>query len=94
MNKAHHAAVAAWATLVAVTFSPSSAQEQPAKWTWPSRAKVHDLTPPDSPFNWGQAKAGAKLPPLELTTSKGDSFDLNAAISKKPTVLVLYQGYF
>ena len=58
MNKVLYAAVAAWATLVAVTFSPSSAQEYPAKWTWPSRAKVHDFDPTRFSVQLGTGQSG------------------------------------
>lgn len=37
-------------------------------------------------------KVGAKIPPLKLPTVDGNLFDLNAAFSQKPTVLVFYRG--
>ncbi len=35
---------------------------------------------------------GATAPELTLTTVNGSSFDLNAAITEKPTVLIFYRG--
>ena len=35
---------------------------------------------------------GATLPKLTLTKIDGNSFDLNAAIAAKPTVLIFYRG--
>lgn len=35
---------------------------------------------------------GASVPKLTLTTLNGSSFDLNAAIAEKPTVLIFYRG--
>lgn len=35
---------------------------------------------------------GAMVPKLTLTAADGRSFDLNAAITKKPTVLIFYRG--
>lgn len=35
---------------------------------------------------------GAKVPNLTLTAADGSRFDLNAAILKKPTVLIFYRG--
>jgi hypothetical protein len=35
---------------------------------------------------------GATVPKLTLTTVNGSSFDLNAAITEKPTVLIFYRG--
>ncbi len=37
---------------------------------------------------------GAKVPKLTLTTVKGSSFALNAAITEKPTVLIFYRGHW
>jgi peroxiredoxin len=37
---------------------------------------------------------GAKVPKLTLTTVKGNSFALNAAITEKPTVLIFYRGHW
>lgn len=37
-------------------------------------------------------KIGSALPRLNLQTINGDSFDLNAAIIQKPTVLIFYRG--
>jgi len=35
---------------------------------------------------------GASIPSLELTSSEGQPFDLDAAIAAKPTILILYRG--
>ena len=35
---------------------------------------------------------GSTVPELTLRTSGGDSYDLNAAMEGKPTVLVFYRG--
>lgn len=35
---------------------------------------------------------GASIPRLELTSSEGQPFDLNAAVAAKPTILILYRG--
>jgi len=37
-------------------------------------------------------KVGAKIPPLKFPTVDGNLFDLNAAFSQKPTVLIFYRG--
>lgn len=37
-------------------------------------------------------KVGVKIPPLKLPTVDGTLFDLNAAISQKPTILMVYRG--
>ena len=35
---------------------------------------------------------GEKLPPIEVKTSDGAAFDLNAAVAKQPTILIVYRG--
>jgi len=35
---------------------------------------------------------GQKIPPLTLKTLENESFDLAAAIAKKPTILIFYRG--
>ncbi len=35
---------------------------------------------------------GTTVPKLTLTTASGSPFDLNAAIAKKPAVLIFYRG--
>jgi len=35
---------------------------------------------------------GSELPRLEVRTGDGDVFDVNAAVSEKPTVLIFYRG--
>ncbi len=35
---------------------------------------------------------GATVPELTLLTQADDPFDLNAALAKKPTVLIFYRG--
>lgn len=35
---------------------------------------------------------GAKIPELTLKTVDGDPFDLNSAVSERPTLLVFYRG--
>ncbi len=35
---------------------------------------------------------GAEVPPLSLKTGDGAEFDLNAAIARKPTILIFYRG--
>jgi peroxiredoxin len=35
---------------------------------------------------------GDSLPELTLKTAEGEAFDLNAAVAKKPTILILYRG--
>ncbi|RMH69201.1 MAG: AhpC/TSA family protein [Gemmatimonadetes bacterium] len=37
-------------------------------------------------------KMGAELPQITLTTIEGESFDLKAAVSKQPTILIYYRG--
>ncbi len=37
---------------------------------------------------------GATVPKLALTTVNGSPFDLNAAITEKPTVLIFYRGWW
>jgi peroxiredoxin len=37
-------------------------------------------------------ETGARVPPLVLKTSEGKSFDLNAALARKPTILIFYRG--
>jgi len=37
-------------------------------------------------------KVGSPLPNVALTAADGKAFDLNAAVAKKPTVLVFYRG--
>lgn len=37
-------------------------------------------------------KIGSRLPRLTVETMDGKSFDLNAAIARKPTVLIFYRG--
>lgn len=37
---------------------------------------------------------GQELPALTLTADNGDTFDLNAANSKKPLVVVFYRGHW
>ena len=35
---------------------------------------------------------GAEIPDLTLKTGEGESYDLNAAIEGKPSILVFYRG--
>jgi peroxiredoxin len=35
---------------------------------------------------------GASVPDVTLRTAKGESFDLKAAVAKKPTILIFYRG--
>src|SRR5579863_4809615 len=35
---------------------------------------------------------GTRIPKLRLKTIDGQSFDLNAAVARKPTVLIFYRG--
>jgi len=37
-------------------------------------------------------KIGEEVPPLILKTIDNEQFDLNRAISEKPTILILYRG--
>ncbi len=37
---------------------------------------------------------GATVPKLTLTTVNGSPFDLNAAITEQPTVLIFYRGWW
>lgn len=46
----------------------------------------------DSDADVTPLEKGAAVPKLTLKTSDGKAFDLNAAIAKKPTVLIFYRG--
>ncbi len=37
-------------------------------------------------------KIGATVPPLSLKTAENRDFDLDAALGKKPTILIFYRG--
>ncbi len=62
------------------------------EWRWPSRGYLTQDTAPVSPFNIGQLPVGAKAPSLEVTNELGEPFDFLAYISRKPTVLAVYQS--
>ncbi len=48
--------------------------------------------PPTSAEDIRPILIGAAVPKLTLTTMDGSPFDLNAAITEKPTVLIFYRG--
>lgn len=48
--------------------------------------------PPDSADKVRPILVGSTIPKLTLTTVDGKPFDLNAAITKQPTVLLFYRG--
>ena len=47
---------------------------------------------PDSADQVKPLEVGDKLPQATLMTGEGKPFDLNAAIAKRPAVLVFYRG--
>ena len=47
---------------------------------------------PDSAEETRPIAAGEAVPALKLETVDGETFDLNEAIAKKPTVLIFYRG--
>jgi hypothetical protein len=49
-------------------------------------------TVPISPAEIRPLLIGARVPPLSLTTAAGAGFDLNQALSEKPTVIIFYRG--
>lgn len=57
-----------------------------------ARAKITVEKAIDSPVNFGQVKAGAKLPALELVTDDGAPFDLAKYLAARPTVMVVFRN--
>lgn len=49
-------------------------------------------TLPNSPNEICPILIGESVPKLELTKIDGSSFNLNAAIEQKPTILIFYRG--
>ncbi len=80
-----HLLIAAGLTLVMAVCLSSAGQTDAAgpKTQSPIPASADDICP---------VKIGAKLPALGLTTVDGKAFDIQAAVAKKPTVLIFYRG--
>ena len=57
-----------------------------------SVAGPHESGAPISPEAVFPLLNGQKIPPLTLKTNENKSFDMSAAIAKKPTVLIFYRG--
>jgi len=49
-------------------------------------------TVPASPQDVCPVLTGTTMPAVTLRTADGDSFDLNKAVSRQPSVLVFYRG--
>lgn len=47
---------------------------------------------PEGPEDIRPLQGGARIPKLTLRGIDGGSFDLNGAISKRPSVLIFYRG--
>lgn len=47
---------------------------------------------PENPADISPLLIGESVPALKLTNASGTSFDLNRAISERPTILVFYRG--
>lgn len=47
---------------------------------------------PDSPSEIRPLLIGAPVPKVTLQTADGNPFDLNAAVSGRPSVLIFYRG--
>jgi len=56
------------------------------------RAKIMVPKALDSPFNFGQLKAGAPVPALVLATRDGDPVDLRAECAKGPTMVLFFRA--
>ncbi|HHH76098.1 MAG TPA: hypothetical protein ENL03_03625 [Phycisphaerae bacterium] len=62
--------------------------------------KIHSARAVESPVDFGQLKPGMKVPTLPhlfpITNpnmdSEGQTFDLNAAMLKKPTLIIFWRG--
>ena len=48
--------------------------------------------PPDSPAEVRPILIGTEVPQLTLRDVTGEPFDLGAALSAKPTILIFYRG--
>lgn len=57
-----------------------------------SAAAPTGSTVPTSPEAVCPLLNGQKIPTLNLNTLENKSFDLSAAIAKKPTILIFYRG--
>lgn len=51
-----------------------------------------DYKPPESEFDVRPLLIGSAVSTITLKNETGSPFDLNAAIERKPTVLVFYRG--
>ena len=51
-----------------------------------------DETVPDSPTEIRPLMISMEVPELSLLDGRGEAFDLNAALSEKPTLLIFYRG--
>ena len=59
----------------------------------PSPAPAHSAEEiPDSAQGISPPMIGATLPELKLKTADGEDFDLNAAVAKQRTLLIIYRG--
>ena len=56
------------------------------------RGNILTPEPVESPFNYGQLLVGASVPRLVLWDTDGKLFDLHAAFSKKPTIMIFFRG--
>jgi len=55
--------------------------------------KVHCTWPVESPIDFGQLKPGARVPDLPPAyTNAGKEFDLNAALARRPSLVVMWRG--
>ena len=79
--------VAAWCCLAVLALAGGCQPTAPAA---DNRATQNDV--PGNAAEVTPVLVGQALPRLILRTVEGEPFDLNEAVAKKPTVLVLYRG--